>query len=60
MNDDTKIRYTFHNKDGETVEMTFTILQVEGMTGGFIKHVQDHLTEIGFGRPESVYRMLLI
>lgn len=60
MNEDTKIKYTFHNEIGETVEMTWTILQIEGMTGGFIKHVQKHLDEIGFGKPTAVFRMLLI
>lgn len=60
MNDNTKIKYTFHNEKGETVEMTFTIIQIEGMTGGFINHVQEFLDEIGFGKPKEVYRMPLI
>lgn len=55
-----KIKYTFHNEIGEIVEMTYTILQVEGMVDGFIKHMQEQLDEIGFGKPTEVYRTLLI
>ena len=60
MTENTKIKYTFHNEIGETVEMTFTILQIEGMVGGFINHVQKVLDEIGFGKPTEVYRLLLM
>lgn len=60
MTDNSKIRYTFHNKDGEVVEMTFTILQIEGMVGGFMNYVQNELKEMGFGEIDKVYRVLLI
>jgi len=60
MNDDFKIKYTFHNKDGETVDMTFTMVEIEGMVGGFINHLRKHLKENGFGEVVEVYRMLLI
>lgn len=60
MTDNTKIKYTFHNEIGEIVEMTFTIVEIEGMVGGFIKCVQETLDEMGFGKPTEVYRMLLV
>lgn len=60
MNDNTKIKYTFHNEIGETVEMTFTMIQIEGAIGGFINMIQEQLDEMGFGKPTQVYRMLLI
>lgn len=60
MNDSSKIKYTFHNKNGETVEMTFTIVEIEGMVGGFMNHVQEQLNENEFGEIDKVYRMLLI
>jgi len=60
MTHQTKINYTFHNEEGETVDMTFTILQIEGMVGGFMKHVQKQLDEIEFGNITKVYRTLLL
>lgn len=60
MNDNTKIKYTFHNQHGETVDMTFTILEIEGTVGGFISEVTKTLDEMGFGDITEVYRMLLI
>lgn len=60
MTENTKVRYTFHNEIGETVEMTFTMIQIEGATGGFINYVQKELDELGFGKPTEIYRMLLI
>lgn len=60
MNENTRIKYTFHNEIGETVEMIFTMLQVEGMTGGFINHVLTELDEMGFGKPTKIYRILLM
>lgn len=60
MTDNSKIKYTFHNEDGEIAEMTFTIVEIEGMVGGFMKYVLEHLLENGFGMPTQVYRMLLI
>ena len=60
MDENTKIKYTFHNEFGETIDMTFTIIQIEGMKGGFINNVQQELDVIGFGKPTEVYRMLLI
>ncbi|MGM0835996.1 MAG: hypothetical protein ACQEV7_07555 [Bacillota bacterium] len=60
MTEDTRIKYTFHNEIGETVEMTFTMLQIEGMIGGFINYVQEELGEMGFGKPTKIYRILLV
>ena len=58
MDDSTKIKYTFYNETGETVVMTFTILQVEGMQGGFMKCVQGALHDIEFGKIDKVERMM--
>lgn len=60
MTEQTKIKYTFRNEYGETVEMTFTMIQIEGMVGGFINHVQKELNEMGFGKPVEVHRTLLM
>jgi len=60
MTDKTKIRYIFHNKDGETVTMTFTILEIEGITGGFIKYANKQLKEMDFGKVTEIYRTLLL
>lgn len=60
MNDNSKIKYNFHNKEGEVVEMTFTIIEIEGMVGGFMNYVQEQLKDMDFGEIESVYRTLLI
>lgn len=60
MNDNTKIKYTFHNQHGETVDLTFTILEIEGTVGGFMAKVNETLDGIGFGDVTEVYRMLLI
>lgn len=60
MNDNSRIKYTFHNESGEVVEMTFTIVEIEGMTGGFMKAIQKELDDMGFGKPKEVYRMLLM
>ena len=59
MKPDTKIKYTFRNNIGETVEMVFTIMQVEGATGGFVNHVTDVLDELGFGLPVEINRIIL-
>lgn len=60
MNSNTKIKYTFHNQHGETVDLTFTILEIEGTIGGFMSKVQETLDEMNFGDITEVYRMLLI
>lgn len=60
MTDETKIKYTFYNKDGEVVEMNFTIVEIEGMIGGFMSRIQELLDEMGFGEIDKVYRMLII
>lgn len=60
MNNDTKIRYTFHNQHDETIEMTFTILEVEGTAGGFMSEVTKTLNEMDFGDVTEVERALLI
>lgn len=60
MTENTKIKYVFHNKHSETVDMTFTMLQIEGMTGGFINHVLKLLDEMGFGKPTEIYRMMVL
>ena len=60
MNENTKIKYTFHNKEGEVVEMIFTILQIEGMIGGFMDYVQNELDAMEFGKPTEIYRILEI
>jgi len=60
MTDDTQIRYVFHNEDGETATMTFNILQIEGMTGGFINYVNKQLKEMNFGKVAEIYRTLLL
>lgn len=60
MKSDTKIKYTFHNEIGETVDMTFTIIEIEGMEGGFINCVLESLDDMGFGNPVEVYRTLLL
>lgn len=60
MDDNTKINYIFTNELGETVNMTFTIVEVEGMTGGFINHILEHLNEVGFGEPTNVRRLVTL
>jgi len=60
MNENTKIKYLFHNALGETVAMTFTILEVEGAVGGFMKMVQKELDEMDFGKVTKVNRLLLL
>ena len=60
MHDNTIIKYTFHNANGETVDMKFTILQIECMKGGFKEHVQKLLDDMDFGKPTKVYRMMAI
>lgn len=60
MSDKTKINYIFTNEHNETVKMSFTIIEVEGMEGGFVKHVLEHLNEVGFGEPTSVRRIVAL
>lgn len=60
MNDNTKIKYTFHNKIGETVEMTFTMTQIECMEGGFRKFIMEELVDMNFGDIAKIYRMVLV
>lgn len=60
MNDDTKIKYTFHGEFGDVVSMTFTMIEIEGMHGGFMRHIEDLLEDMVFGKITKVYRMLLL
>lgn len=60
VNDQAQIKYTFHNASGETVEMTFTIMQIKGTTGGFMNKVNELLELMEFGKPTEVYRMLVL
>lgn len=60
MSDNTKINYIFTNEHNETVNMSFTMIEVEGMEGGFMKHILDHLNEVGFGEPTSVRRIVVL
>lgn len=58
MNDNTKIYYTFHNKSGDTMNFTFTIVEIESMKGGFTNYMQSILDEVGFGEIEKTYRLM--
>ena len=60
MKGDTKIKYVFHNEYSESIDLTFTIVEIEGMKGGFMNHVLNMLEEIGFGKPVEVYRILMM
>lgn len=59
MTDDTKIQYHFYNEKGETTSMTFSLIEIEGAVGGFMKQAQKMVNAVGFGEIKKVVRILV-